>query len=158
MPQSHPSPVTPKETPRGVERVPPSPGATAPPPAPGALETSWIDEWGVGPEASFPDAWSARLKASVAGAPGAWSRGPDAPFPDAWSVGSVASLPGVPAAWGAGREETVSVALDALDAWGVGPALLAAQALSPAARGLRAATLEAAERSEPPPGTRRRGE
>ncbi|QDE94299.1 hypothetical protein BHS06_30165 [Myxococcus xanthus] len=84
------------------------------------------------PEASFPDAWSARLKASVAGAP------------DAWSVGPVASIPGVS------------------DAWGVGPELLAVYALSPAARGLRAATSEAWARSEPPPvataGTRRRGE
>lgn len=123
MPQSHPSPVTSEETP---------PSATAPNPAHGTLETSWIDEWGMAPEASFPDAWSARLKASVSGAP------------DAWSVGLVASIPGVS------------------DAWGVGPELLAAYALSPAARGLRAATSEAGERSEPPPvataGTRRRGE
>ncbi|GEL70148.1 hypothetical protein [Myxococcus virescens] len=174
MPQSHPPSVTSEETPRGAERVPASPSATAPTPAHGTLETSWIDEWGMAPVASFPDAWSARLKASVAGAP------------DAWSVGPVASIPGVSDAWGAGLEETVSAALDAWDAgrvsivpaalaarspgpetaapdaWGVGPEWLAVYALSPAARGLQAATSEARERSEPPPvataGTRRRGE
>ncbi|ABF92712.1 conserved hypothetical protein [Myxococcus xanthus DK 1622] len=174
MPQSHPSPVTSEETLRGAERVPASPSATAPNPAHGALETSWIDEWGMAPEASFPDAWSARLKASVAGAP------------DAWSVGPVASIPGVSDAWGAGLEETVSAVLDewdagrvsivpaalaarspgpettAPDAWGVGPELFAVHALSPAARGLRAATSETWERSEPPPvataGKRRQGE
>ncbi|WP_237081566.1 hypothetical protein [Myxococcus xanthus] len=174
MPQSHPSSVTSEETPRGAERAPASPSATAPNPAHGTLETSWIDEWGMAPEASFPDAWSARLKASVSGAP------------DAWSVGPVASIPGVSDAWGAGVEETVSAALDAWDAgrvsivpaalaarspgpemtapdaWGVGPELLAVHALSLAARGLRAATTEDWDRSESPPvataGTRRRGE
>ncbi|WP_284662084.1 hypothetical protein [Myxococcus sp. SDU36] len=153
MPQRHPSPVT------------------APNPAHGSLETSWIDEWGMAPEASSPDAWSARLKASASGAP------------DAWRVGPVASIPGVSEAWGAGLEETVSAVLDAWDsgqvsivpaaldacgagpegteAWGVGPGMFAAHALGPAARGLWAATSEAWERGAPPPvaseGTRRRG-
>ncbi|NOJ77573.1 hypothetical protein HNV28_04325 [Myxococcus xanthus] len=84
------------------------------------------------PEASFPDAWSARQKASVAGAP------------DAWRAGPVASIPGVS------------------EVWGVGPELLAVHVLSPAAPGLREATSESWARSEPPPvataGTRRRGE
>ena len=149
MPQRHLSPVTAEET----------QGATAPNPAHGALETSCIDDWGMPPGAAVPGA------------------------PVAWRVGPGASIPGVSEAWGAGLEETVSAVLDAWDsgqvsivpaaldargpgpepteAWGVGPGLFAAHALSPVARGLRAATSEAWERGEPPPvateGTRRRG-
>ncbi|ATB50440.1 hypothetical protein [Corallococcus macrosporus] len=129
MPQRHLSSVT-SEAPRGDASVPASPRPAAPPRARDTLETSWIDEWGLGPDAPFPEAWSARLKASVSSAA---ARG-EAPavaisgVPEAWSVGPAASIIGVR---GAGQETTLDAALEA---WGLGPDLVTAYALIPATR------------------------
>ncbi|MFP2957938.1 hypothetical protein ACLEPN_08935 [Myxococcus sp. 1LA] len=136
MPRSHLMPVA-SEEPHGAVNAPPSPKPAAPPPRE-ALATSWIDEWGTGPESSFPEAWTARLKASIDSAPDASAEGPSVAIsglPDAWSVGPAASILGAHDAWDSGE----TTASDAVDAWGMGPDLVTAYALIPAARGLHAA-------------------